>query len=50
MELEVFPENARAVGLYVKFGFSVEGLKTRAVAAEKTARARDSLLMGLILR
>src|SRR3954447_17059331 len=27
VELEVFPENVRAVALYAKFGFAVEGLK-----------------------
>src|SRR3954469_910461 len=48
VELDVFPENARAIGLYVKFGFSVEGLKREHWPRQDGTR-RDSLLMALIL-
>jgi RimJ/RimL family protein N-acetyltransferase len=48
VELEVFPENARAIGLYVKFGFAVEGLK-REHWPRRDGTRRDSLLMGLRL-
>jgi putative acetyltransferase len=48
VELEVFPQNARAIGLYVKFGFSVEGLK-REQWPRRDGTRRDSLLMGLIV-
>ena len=49
VELEVFPENARAIGLYVKHGFVVEGLR-RERFPRKDGTRKDSLLMGLILR
>ena len=49
VELEVFPGNARAIGLYVKHGFVVEGLK-REQWPRKDGTRKDSLLMGLILR
>jgi RimJ/RimL family protein N-acetyltransferase len=48
VELEVFPENARAIGLYVKFGFVVEGLK-REHWPRRDGSRRDSLLMARIL-
>src|SRR3954447_3448100 len=48
VELDVFPENARAIGLYVKHGFVVEGLK-REHWPRKDGTRRDSLLMALIL-
>ena len=49
VELEVFPENARAIGLYVKHGFVVEGLK-REHWPRRDGSRKDSLLMALILR
>jgi putative acetyltransferase len=49
VELEVFPQNARAIGLYVKFGFAVEGLK-REHWPRKDGTRRDSLLMARLLR
>jgi RimJ/RimL family protein N-acetyltransferase len=48
VELEVFPENARAIGLYVKHGFVVEGLK-REHWLRKDGTRRDSLLMARLL-
>ena len=48
VELEVFPENARAIGLYVKFGVAVEGLK-REMWPRRDGSRRDSLLMARIL-
>ena len=49
IELEVFPENGRAIGLYVKHGFVVEGLK-REHWLRKDGSRRDSLIMARILR
>ena len=48
LELEVFPENARAIALYAKFGFAVEGLK-REMWPRKDGTRRDSLIMALIV-
>jgi RimJ/RimL family protein N-acetyltransferase len=49
VELAVFPENARAIGLYAKHGFAVEGLQ-RERWPRRDGTRRDSLLMALILR
>ena len=49
VELEVFPENARAIGLYAKHGFVVEGLM-RERWPRRDGTRRDSLVMALILR
>ena len=49
VELEVFPENGRAIGLYAKHGFVVEGLK-RERWPRRDGTRRDSLVMALILR
>ena len=48
IELEVFPENARAIALYERAGFQVEGLR-RAHLPRKDGSRRDVLLMALIL-
>jgi putative acetyltransferase len=49
LELEVFPENARAIALYARCGFAVEGLLRERYLRRDGSR-RDALLMGLILR
>src|SRR3954471_15126330 len=48
VELEVFPENARAIGLYAKHGFAVEGLK-REQWPRRDGTRRDSLVMAVIV-
>jgi RimJ/RimL family protein N-acetyltransferase len=48
IELEVYPENGRAISLYTRCGFAVEGLmRERYLRADGTRR--DILLMGLIV-
>lgn len=46
LELEVYPDNERAVKLYEKFGFVVEGRKR--MNAFRDGRYVDSLVMGRI--
>lgn len=46
LELEVYPDNERAVKLYEKFGFQVEGCKRMNVFRD--GRYVDSLVMGRI--
>ena len=48
VELEVFPENARAIGLYAAYGFSVEGLR-REHFLRRDGTRRDTLIMALLL-
>lgn len=48
VELGVYPDNPRAVGLYARYGFVVEGLqRQRYLRADGTRR--DALLMALLL-
>lgn len=49
VELEVWPHNGRAIGLYVSRGFVVEGLR-KAHYRRQSGELWDSLLMGLALR
>ena len=44
VELEVYPDNDRAVRLYERFGFQVEGRKR--LHAWRDGRYVDSLVMG----
>jgi L-phenylalanine/L-methionine N-acetyltransferase len=46
LELEVFSENARAIHLYEKVGFTREGV--RRVAALKAGRFRDIVMMAVL--
>jgi len=48
LELEVFPDNGRAVALYARCGFVVEGLK-REHWPRKDGTRRDSLIMAMIV-
>jgi putative acetyltransferase len=48
VELEVFPDNARAVALYASRGFEVEGLR-RAHYPRRDGSRRSALLMALLL-
>jgi RimJ/RimL family protein N-acetyltransferase len=48
VELEVWPDNARAIALYEKFGFEVEGLR-RDHYRRDDGSLRSSLLMALLL-
>jgi RimJ/RimL family protein N-acetyltransferase len=48
LELEVWPDNGRAIGLYASSGFVVEGLK-RDHYRRRDGRLRSSLLMGRLL-
>jgi [ribosomal protein S18]-alanine N-acetyltransferase len=49
LELEVFPENARAIALYLRAGFEIEGLK-RDHYPRRDGSIRSALLMALFLR
>jgi len=49
IELEVWPDNARAIALYEKFGFEVEGLR-RDHYRRRDGSLRSSQLMALLLR
>lgn len=46
--LEVYPDNQRALALYQRFGFALEG--TRRAAAWRDGFIVDSAVMGLLLR
>ncbi|HAE61768.1 MAG TPA: GNAT family N-acetyltransferase [Eubacteriaceae bacterium] len=46
IELEVFADNEKAINLYQKFGFEVEGVKKK--AAIRNGRYADEMLMGRI--
>jgi putative acetyltransferase len=48
VELEVWPDNARAIALYQRYGFEVEGLR-RDHYRRKDGSLRSSLLMALLL-
>src|SRR4051794_20892071 len=48
VELEVYPENARAVALYARCGFAFEGLR-REQYLRRDGTRRDILLMALIV-
>jgi len=48
VELEVWPDNERAIALYASYGFEVEGLR-RDHYRRKDGSLRSSLLMGLLL-
>ena len=49
LELEVFPENAPAIALYLRAGFEIEGLK-RDHYRRRDGSIRSALLMALFLR
>lgn len=46
LELTVYPDNSRAIALYRRYGFEVEG--TQRLAAIRKGRYEDVLLMGRI--
>jgi RimJ/RimL family protein N-acetyltransferase len=48
LELEVWPDNERAIALYEKYGFEVEGLR-RDHYRRRDGTLRSSLLMALLL-
>lgn len=48
LELEVFPENARAIALYLRAGFEIEGLK-REHYERRDGSIRSALLMARFL-
>lgn len=48
VELEVFPDNARAIALYAAHGFQVEGLR-REHYRRRDGTRRDALLMARLL-
>jgi RimJ/RimL family protein N-acetyltransferase len=48
IELEVWPDNARAIGLYERFGFEVEGVR-RDHYRRKDGSLRSVQLMALLL-
>ena len=48
IELEVWPDNARAIALYEKFGFAVEGVR-RDHYRRRDGSLRSSQLMALLL-
>jgi RimJ/RimL family protein N-acetyltransferase len=48
VELEVWPDNERAIALYASYGFEVEGLR-RDHYRRKDGSLRSSLLMALLL-
>ena len=47
IELSVFERNERAIRLYKRFGFVVEGRRRKAIYRE--GEYQDSLMMGLLL-
>lgn len=49
LELEVWPENGRAIGLYARAGFAVEGVR-RSHYRRRDGSLRSSVLMALLLR
>jgi RimJ/RimL family protein N-acetyltransferase len=49
IELEVWPDNERAIALYEKFGFEVEGLR-RDHYRRRDGTLRSAQLMALLLR
>ena len=49
VELEVWPDNGRAIALYASYGFEVEGLR-REHYRRKDGSLRSSLLMALLLK
>ena len=49
IELEVWPDNARAIALYEKFGFEVEGVR-RDHYRRSDGSLRSAVLMALLLR
>jgi len=49
IELEVWPDNARAIGLYKRFGFEVEGLR-RDHYRRRDGSLRSSLIMARPVR
>lgn len=48
VELEVWPDNERAIALYASYGFEIEGLR-REHYRRKDGSLRSSVLMGLLL-
>lgn len=48
IELQVWPDNARAIALYEKFGFEREGYLTRHYR-RRNGSLRDAVIMGLLL-
>jgi putative acetyltransferase len=48
LELETWPDNARAIALYESFGFELEGTRRRHYR-RRDGTLRSSLLMGLLL-
>lgn len=48
VELEVFPDNGRAIALYASFGFEVEGLR-REHYLRRDGTRRSVLLMAILL-
>jgi putative acetyltransferase len=49
LELEVWPDNGRAISLYVQYGFEVEGLR-RDHYRRRDGSLRSSLIMARLLR
>jgi len=47
LELEVFPDNPQAIGLYKKFGFVEEGIKRKGL--KRGNKYFDEILMGKLL-
>ena len=47
LELEVFTDNFRAISLYLKLGFVVEGTKRK--ACRKHGEFKDSYMMALLV-
>ncbi|MEY2516093.1 MAG: hypothetical protein QOJ89_3451, partial [bacterium] len=49
VELEVWPDNGRAISLYASYGFEVEGLR-RSHYRRRDGSLRSSLIMARLLR
>ena len=49
LELEVWPDNGPAIGLYARYGFEVEGLR-RSHYRRRDGSLRSSLIMARLLR